>query len=82
MICFRSGAGGRKYVNAKRRGKEKESTQNQLRMSQVLESLWVGQRLEGEHNLLGVGRGSTVSGNFNLIHEQPRDSEVENGNKQ
>ena len=58
-----------------------ESNQNQLDESQVLENVGVGQRLEGEHNLLGEGRGSPVSGNFDVILEQPRDSEAENGNE-
>ena len=47
-------------------------------MSQVQENDGVGQRLEGDHNELGVGRGSPVSGNSYTIYEQPRDSEDRN----
>ena len=50
-----------------------ESTRNQLEVSQVLGNVGVGQCLEGEQNLLGVGMGSPVSGiNItNMILEQP-----------
>ena len=75
------GVGGRKYANARRRGTERlEYCQNQLEVSQVQENDGVGQRLEGDHNELGVGRGSPVSGNSYAICEQPRDSEDRNVN--
>ena len=60
-----------------------EVVQDQQTISQVQESLRVGHHLrEGEHEILGVGRGSPVSGNYYAIFEQPRASDANRNNSE
>ena len=78
------GAGGRRVITAGRRGGlVKEVVQDQLSISQVQESVGVGHhQREGEHEVLGVGRGSPVSGSYYAIFEQPRASDTKWNNSE